>query len=86
MLSLVSPALLALLAFGAVADPQSVQVSTSSSNVVGNVTTWSVQTNTPAWNADLGVTGTRQGCSDTPAGCISFVKKVARREVQPSHA
>jgi hypothetical protein len=42
------------------------------------VGTWSVQTNLPQWNTTLGVTRTRQGCSDTPAGCLRFVSGVAQ--------
>jgi hypothetical protein len=46
----------------------------------GGVATWSVQTNTQQWNQALGVKHTRQGCSDTPAGCLSFVKTVAQSD------
>jgi len=41
------------------------------------IATWSVQTNTPQWNHELGVTYTRQGCSDTPANCLTFAGGVA---------
>ena len=44
----------------------------------GGVATWSVQTNTSTWNRTLGVSYTRQGCSDTPANCVSFVRGVAQ--------
>lgn len=43
----------------------------------GGVSTWSVQTNTPQWNQDLGVRYTRQGCSDPPAACMSFTGRIA---------
>jgi hypothetical protein len=46
----------------------------------GGVATWSVQTNTPQWNQALGVRYTRQGCSDPPASCVTFVGNVARSE------
>jgi hypothetical protein len=46
----------------------------------GGVATWSVQTNTPQWNQELGVKYTRQGCSDAPAACIAFVGNVAHSE------
>jgi hypothetical protein len=44
----------------------------------GTVSTWSVQVNTTAWNMALSVAATRQGCSDPPASCVSFVGKVAQ--------
>jgi hypothetical protein len=44
----------------------------------GNITTWSVQTNTPDWNKNLGVTATRQGCSSSTTDCINLVRKVAQ--------
>jgi hypothetical protein len=47
---------------------------------LGGVATWSVQTNTPQWNQALGVKYTRQGCSDTPAACLSFIGNVAKSE------
>ena len=40
--------------------------------------TWSVQTNLPQWNRALGVSRTRQGCSNTPAACLQFVGGVAK--------
>jgi hypothetical protein len=43
----------------------------------GGVATWSVQTNTPRWNQKLGVKYTRQGCSDAPTACMSFLGRVA---------
>ena len=46
----------------------------------GGVSTWSVQTNTAAWNAALGVKYTRQGCSDAPAACMSFAKSLSQKE------
>jgi hypothetical protein len=46
----------------------------------GGVSTWSVQTNTPQWNRDLGVTYTRQGCSDPPASCMSFTGRIAQSD------
>ncbi len=46
----------------------------------GGVATWGVQTNTPQWNQALRVRYTRQGCSDPPASCMSFVGNVARSE------
>jgi hypothetical protein len=42
-----------------------------------SISTWSVQTNTPQWNQDLGVTYGRQGCSDPPASCMSFTGRIA---------
>jgi sugar lactone lactonase YvrE len=44
----------------------------------GNITTWSVQTNSPEWNRNLGVTATRQGCSSSTTDCINLVRKVAQ--------
>src|SRR5579864_3263263 len=46
----------------------------------GGVATWSVQTNTPQWNQGLGVKYTRQGCAETPAGCLAFLGNVAHSE------
>jgi sugar lactone lactonase YvrE len=42
------------------------------------VATWSAQVNTTEWNRNLGVTMTRQGCSDSPAACVAFLNKVAQ--------
>ena len=46
-------------------------------NATGAVGTWSVQTNTNEWNQALGVTFTRQGCSEAPASCVRFISGVA---------
>src|SRR5579872_7049876 len=46
----------------------------------GGVATWSVQTNAPQWNQELGVKYTRQGCSDAPAACMTFVGNVAHSQ------
>ena len=56
-----------------------VTVAQSQTNSLGvpSISTWSVQTNTPQWNQDLGVTYTRQGCSDPPASCMSFTGRIA---------
>ena len=44
------------------------------------VYSWSVQTNTAAWNQALGVKYTRQGCPDAPTACLSFAKSLAQSE------
>jgi hypothetical protein len=44
------------------------------------VATWSVQTNTSTWNQGLGVKYTRQGCSEAPSNCLSFVSSVAQSD------
>lgn len=41
------------------------------------VAVWSAQTDTTPWNDALGLKYTRQGCSDTPAQCMSLIKSVA---------
>ncbi len=43
----------------------------------GSISTWGVQTNTPQWNQDLGVTYTRQGCPDAPSSCMAFTGRIA---------
>jgi hypothetical protein len=53
------------------------QSQTTSTVPAESISTWSVQTNTPQWNQDLGVTYTRQGCSDPPASCMSFTGRIA---------
>ena len=49
---------------------------------LGGVATWSVQTNTSAWNQALGVKYTRQSCSatETAAACLSWTGAVAQAE------
>jgi hypothetical protein len=46
----------------------------------GGVAIWGVQTDTAQWNQALKVKYTRQGCSDAPAACMSFVGKVAQSD------
>jgi len=38
--------------------------------------------NVPEWNSKLGVTGSRIGCSDTPASCVARAASIAREGVQ----
>jgi hypothetical protein len=40
----------------------------------GGVAIWGAQTDTPQWNQALSVKYTRQGCSDAPSACMSFVE------------
>src|SRR5579863_2465272 len=46
----------------------------------GGVVAWSVQTNTPSWNQALGIKATRQGCSHTPAVCMTFVGNISKTD------
>ncbi len=43
------------------------------------VIVWGVQTNSPEWNRALGVSGTRQGCSSPPQGCIRLANDLAHK-------
>jgi hypothetical protein len=67
----ISKLALAAVGMAAVAHSQTLAVSSET------ISTWSVQTNTPQWNQDLGVTYTRQGCPDSPASCMSFTGRIA---------
>jgi len=64
---------LAVVSMAAVAHSQTKSLAVSSESI----STWSVQTNTPQWNQDLGVTYTRQGCPDSPASHMSFTGRIA---------
>jgi hypothetical protein len=44
----------------------------------GRIMTWSAWVNRPDWNQSLGVTASRQGCSNTPAMCVQSSCKTAR--------
>jgi hypothetical protein len=69
--------LAAVLAAGALSGPLSLPIARAQ-NAPGNITTWSVQVNTPDWNKNLGVTATRQGCSSSPTDCVNLVRKVSQ--------
>jgi NHL repeat len=69
--------LAAVLASGALSGPLSLPIARAQ-NAPGNITTWSVQVNTPDWNKNLGVTATRQGCSSSPTDCVNLVRKVSQ--------
>jgi hypothetical protein len=43
------------------------------------VIVWGVNSNTPEWNRALGVSGARQGCTSSPAGCVHFAKELAHK-------
>jgi hypothetical protein len=43
------------------------------------VIVWGVDSNTPEWNRVLGVSGTRQGCTSPPSGCVHMAKELARK-------
>ena len=44
----------------------------------GRVMTWSAWVNRPEWNRSLGVTASRQGCSNSPEVCVQSSCKTAR--------
>jgi hypothetical protein len=69
----ISKLALALVSVATVAHCQTNNLAVSSESI----STWSVQTNTPQWNQDLGVTYTRQGCPDSPASCMAFTGRIA---------
>ena len=68
----------AVLAAGLLGGPFPLPVARAQSAPPGNITTWSVQVNTPDWNKNLGVTATRQGCSSSPTNCVNLVRKVSQ--------
>src|SRR5579864_1459398 len=51
---------------------------TMASSQAEDIVTWSASVNRPEWNKALGVTATRQGCSNTPAVCVESSGKMAR--------
>ena len=69
----ISKLALAVVSVATVANSQTNSLAVSR----GSISTWGVQTNTPQWNQDLGVTYTRQGCPDSPASCMSFTGRIA---------
>jgi len=69
----ISKLALAVVSMATVAHSQTNSLAISSESI----STWGVQTNTPQWNQDLGVTYTRQGCPDSPASCMSFTGRIA---------
>ncbi len=69
----ISKLALAVVSMATVAHSQTNNLTVSSESI----STWGVQTNTPQWNQDLGVTYTRQGCPDAPASCLSFTSRIA---------
>jgi len=69
----ISKLALAVVSMATVAHSQTNGLARSSASI----STWGVQTNTPQWNGDLGVTYTRQGCPDAPSSCMAFTGRIA---------